>query len=171
MYELWERIQDIMKQAKRCRLRRDYKAGCNSAVHRRFLNLACQLSGYNDYVWAVNISDPQYRQSVKTWNHTKGQLIAELPLAFGIETKQQADKDDKAQLQFGTWVSAHEAANIFLSRIKVQGAHLTFMLVRGDYDGANGSLKVVLDTGKMMGYVTGYGGFFRLLACVRRIVV
>ncbi len=45
------------------------------------------------------------------------------------------------------------------------------MLVRGDYDGANGSLKVVLDTGKMMGYVTGYGGFFRLLACVRRIVV
>lgn len=229
MYEMWERIQDIVKQAKRCRMRRDYEAGWNSAVHHPLLNLACQLSGYDDYVWAVNISDvrpqkgllpfgqeirkkmvdfglvintqapndklgrfyhshsfpqPQYRESVKTWNHTEGQLIAEHPLAISIETKRQADKDDEAQLQLGTWGSAHlkrlvelrksissqEAASIFLPQIKVQGAHFTFMLVRGDYDGAKDSLKVVLYTGKMMGDVTDYDGFFRVLACVRRIV-
>lgn len=229
MYALWERIQDIVKQAKRCRLRRDYEAGWNSAVHHPLLNLACQLSSYDDHVWAVNISDvrpqkgllpfdqeirkkmvdfglvintqasngklanfyhshsfpqPQDRDSLKTWNHTEGQLIAEHPLVVSIETKRQADKDDEAQLQLGTWASAHikrlvelrnpissqETASIFLPQIKIQGAHFTFLLVRGDYDGAKDSLKVVLYTGKMMGDVTDYDGFFRVLACIRRIV-
>ncbi|KAF2765932.1 hypothetical protein EJ03DRAFT_193743 [Teratosphaeria nubilosa] len=228
MLSLWDQIEDLIKQARRCRLRRDYEAGWNSAVHHPLLNLACRLAGGGDHVWAVNISDvrPQkrllpfgqeirkkmvdfglvintqasnqrlasfyrsprfplkpHRDVIKTWNHTEGQLLAQHPLAVSIETKRQADKDDEAQLQLGTWGTAHlkrlmelrktkfsqEPADVFLPQIKVQGALFFFMLLRGVHDGTT-SLKVTLYTGKMMGDVTEYGGFFRVLACLRAIV-
>lgn len=127
----------------------------------------------------------------KAWNHSASQQIAQTPLAISIETKRHEEEVEEAELQLGTWATAHlrrlvelrrdlpnvsapPRESIFLPQIKIKGASWTLMLIRGDFEPAAAdvydSMHITLYTGFVLGDVSTYSGFFRVLKCLMLLI-